>query len=292
MKKYNFKTRELREKDIKNGVLDIEAEKWLRKEAGKTGDWAPDLAPIISSEDFINNFIGYIEDIARFKNVKGRKFLRSTEYAAIGIMDINDIYQEAYLAFLESYAKFKELDEKGKFDYEDGERGAAIWTYLKKTTTLNFEIQIREKKDGVRVNQYQTFKNGGVNTNLLTSLFSQLEKVFANNEEEVSLTKWETDLVGAFLEVHMDEYLDLTRDGNRDFKKNERAILKALYGIDQPIMTYKELSEYYDISQSTIRSVKERAVKRLRSEESKEKIANFLHEYRINTKADTEKYRK
>ena len=57
-------------------------------------------------------------------------------------------------------------------------------------------------------------------------------------------------------------------------------------------MTYKELSDYHKVGQSTIRSVKERAIKRLQSEESKVKIADFLHEYRINTKADTEKYRK
>ena len=115
--------------------------------------------------------------------------------------------------------------------------------------------------------------------------------MFSNNAQEVSTTPWETELIGMFLEVHMDEYLDKTRNGNRDLKKNERAVMKALYAIDQPRNTYKELSDYYGIGQSTIRKIKERAIKRLQSEESKKEIANFLHEYRINTQADTEKYR-
>ena len=247
---------------------------------------------VISSEEFINSFRVYVEDLALFKTANGRKFMRSTEYASIGIMDLNDVYQEAYLAFLEFYTKFKEHEANGNFDYEGNEKGAAAWAYLKKSTLFRLERQLRDKKDSVRIPERQMLQTRSVNTNMVTKLFSQLERIFTNNIEEVALTKWETDLIGAFLEVHMDDYLDLTRDGNRDFKKNEREIVKALFGIDRPRKTYKELSEYYGISQSTIRKVKERAIKRLQSEESKEKIANFLHEYRINTKADTEKYKK
>ena len=101
---------------------------------------------------------------------------------------------------------------------------------------------------------YKDTKNSthGVETSLFTTLFSQLDKVFFRNQEDVALTKWETDLVGTFLEVHMDEHLDFTRAGNRDLKKNERAIIKSLYGIDQPVMTYKELSEYYIYAKHTL----------------------------------------
>ena len=265
MKRYNFRTRDLREQD--NKIVKFKEE----------------LDVLITSEEFINSFRGYIEDIARYKTVNGRKYARSTEYAAIGCMTINDLYQEAYLAFFEAY---NNLD----WSKVDGE-GAILWGFLKKSTILNFEKSIRGKKDGIRVPERVLF-SGGANTNLLTTLFSQLEKVFFRNQEDVALTKWETDLTGAFLEVHMDEYLDLTRTGKRDLFKREREIIKALYGIDRPKLSYKEVSEQYEISQSTIRSVKERAIKRLQTEESKEKIAYFLHEYRINTKADTEKYRK
>ena len=175
---------------------------------------------------------------------------------------------------------------------EANSRDAMAWTYLKKSTRLNLEAQIREKKDSIRVTHHGQFVSKSVNTNLLTTLFSQLEKVFFRNQEDTALTKWETDLLGSFLEVHMDEFLDLTREGNRDYKKNERNVIKALFAIDQPRKSYKELSEYYKIGESTIRSIKERAIKRLKSEESKRKIAEFLHEYRISTMADTENYRK
>ena len=271
MKRYSYKIKRMREADMK--VIRFKDE----------------MDAIISSEDFINNFKGYIEDIALFKTVKGRKFMRSTQYAAIGIMDQNDIIQEAYLAFIEAY---NNLDWNKIGEAHEREQGAVIWGFLKKSTVLNLERQLRNQKDGVRIPEHQLFKTKSINTNLVTTLFSQLDKVFFKNQEDVALTSWETDLTGAFLEVHMDEYLDLTRDGNRDFKKNERVIIKALFGIDQPVQTYKELSEHYGISQSTIRKVKERAIKRLKVEESKEKIADFLHEYRIKTQADTEKFKK
>ena len=270
MKKYSRKIREMREAD--NKIV-----KFFEDDV------------LITSEEFINAFRGYIEDIAVFKTDGKRKFFRSTEYAAIGIMDMNDVYQEAYLAFLEGY---RNLDWNKINELHESERGGMIWSFLKKSTILNLERQLRDKKDGVRVTEWALFNSQSVNTNLLTTLFSQIEKVFFRNQEDVALTKYETDLVGYFLEVHMDDYLDLTRSGKRDIKKNERAILKGLYGIDQPVMTYKELSDFYQISQSTIRKIKERAINRLQNEESKEIIANFLHEYRIGTQADTEKYRK
>ena len=118
--------------------------------------------------------------------------------------------------------------------------GGEIWSYLKGSTTLNLEKALRQKKDGVRVPERVLF-NGDANLNVLTTTFGRLEEIFSKNAEEVSLTRYETDLVGAFMDVHMDDYLDLTRNGNRDLKKNERAIIKALYGLDQPRMTYAEL---------------------------------------------------
>jgi len=259
MKRYSFKTRELREQD--NSIVKFKEE----------------FDVLITSEKFIEEFRGYIEDLAKFKTVKGRKYMRSTDYAAIGCLTINDVYQEAYLAFLEAYQ-----------NVDLSKEGGEVWSYLKKTTVLNFERALRQKKDGIRIPEYAQ----GVNVNLITSLFGHLERVFAHNVNEVAVTKYDTDLIGAFLEVHMDEYLDFTRGGKRDLFKKEREILKSIYGIDRPVMTYKEISDSLEVSQSTIRKVKERAIKRLQSEESKEEIAYFLHEYRISTNADIEKYRK
>jgi len=268
MKRYSFRIREIREAD--NKIIKFK----------------DDVDALISSEKFINEFRGYIEDIARTKRVNGRKFARSTEYAAIGILDINDLYQEAYLAFFEAYAKYKE--DENKFEND----GARVWSFLKKTTVLNFERQIRTVKDGIRVPERANFESNSINTNFLTKMFSQLEKVFFRNQEDVALTKWETDLVGAYLDVHFDEYLDLKKSGERNFKGIERILIKEFYGLDAPRKTSKELAQSLKISPSTVDVVRKRALDKLKSEESKEKIADFLHEYRIGTKADTEKYRK
>ena len=266
MKRYSFNIRKLRDND------------------SKTVKFQDELDVLISSEEFNKNFRGYIEDIARFKRVNGRKYLRSTDYAAIGIMDINDLYQEAYLAFFEAYNKYKESSS----NFEDG---GAIWSYLKKSTILNFEAQIRAKKDGVRITHHGQFVSKSVNTNLVTTLFSQLEKVFFRNQEDVALTKWETELTGAFLDVHVDEFLDKKPNGKRNLMGIERKIVREFYGIDGPRKTSKEIAEELQKGYGTIDVVRKRALDKLRKEESKREIANFLHEYRINTQADTEKYR-
>ena len=266
MKKYSYTIRRKREADMKIVRFKDEADS------------------IISSEEFINNFKVYVEDIALFKAVKGRKFMRSTEYAAVGIMDQNDLIQEAYLAFLEAYASVN----WDKVEKEADSKGAMVWTFIKKTMILNFERNIRQQKDGVRIPEYMQIGT----ENLVTKLFSQLEKVFFRNQEDVALTAWETDLTGAFLEVHMDEYLDLKKSGGRNFKGIEREIIKRTYGIDGVKLTLKEISEIYNVSHSTIRVIKNRALNKLKDEESKRIIADFLHEYRIKTQADTEKFRK
>lgn len=167
MKRYSFKTRELREAD--NEIVRFNEE----------------IDVLITSEEFNNAFRGYIEDIARFKKAGGRKFMRPTDYPAVGIMDMNDLYQEAYLAFFEAYKNYKESVD----NFEDG---AAIWSYLKKSTILNFEKSIRANKDGVRVPERVYFdgsKEIKNNLDLITSLFGHLERVFSNNAVEVATTK-------------------------------------------------------------------------------------------------------
>ena len=257
MKRYSHKVRDLRNGD--NKIVKFKDE----------------MDALITSEEFLEKFRSSIEEIALYKRHNGIRYRRSTDYAAVGILNINDMIQEAYLAFLEAYANVN-------WDKVDGD-GGVLWSYLKKSTVLNYERQLRGKKDGIKVPE-RAFNDA--NTNFLTKMFGSLEQAFSNNVTEVATSKWDTDLIGYFLEVHMDEVLDLTRTGKRDVKKNERNIIKALYGIDQVKLSYAEIAEYYGVSQSTIRSIKERAIKRLQSHESKQKIAHFLHEYRINTGAN------
>ena len=251
----------------------------LRTADNKIVKFKEEMDVLITSDKFINEFKGYIEDIALYKTVKGRKYRRSTDYAAIGIMTVNDLIQEAYLAFLEAY---NNVD----FSKDGGE----IWSFLKKTTILNLEKSLRGKKDGIRVPERILF-DGGVNTNVLTGIFGKLEEMFSKNAEEVSLTKWESDLTCSFLDMHFDEYLDLKKNGKRNLKGIERFVMRNFYGLDGPRMSSKEIGSQFGISESTVGVIKKRAINKLKDEESKLRIANFLHEYRIVTKADTEKYR-
>ena len=265
MKKYSFKTRERRENDNKIVKFFESAE------------------VLLTSEQFIIAFRGYVEDFARYKRAGERKFSRSTEYAAIGIMDINDLYQEAYLAFLEAYARYKETSD-------EFEGGGAAWSFIKKTAILNFERGIRGVKDGIRTPDRAYFESR--NTNILTNIFGNLEEVFRDNVEEVALTKWETDLVGAFMDVKMDDVLDLKANGSRNLKGIERDVLKLSFGLDTPRIPLKQIASIYRVSESTVRVIKNRALNKLKDEKSKEEIADFLFEYRINTQADAEKFRK
>ena len=235
MKKYSRTIRRLREKD------------------NKIVKFKDDMDALVSSEEFITQFRGYVEDIARFRKVNGRKFLRSTEYASIGILDMNDVYQEAYLAFLEAYNNLN----WGKIsEVHENERGAVIWSFLKKSTALNLNKSLRQKKDGVRVPERIMFETDNANLELVTSLFGHLERVFSNNAQEVAMTPWEQELTGLFLESHMDDVLDLKKNGTRNLKGIERHTIKAFFGIDQPRQTLRELGKYYGINESTVRVLK------------------------------------
>ena len=269
MKKYSSKIKSMRNADL------------------KLVRFKDDVDALISSEEFITVFKDYIENIALYRRSEGRAFRRSTEYAAIGIMDQNDMIQEAYLAFLEAY---NNLDWSKVNNVHENERGALIWGFLKKSTTLNYEKSLRKKKDGVRTPERELFSDT-VNTNMLTKIFDQLEIVFSRNVDEVAITKYETDLVGAFLDVHLDEFLDLTFKGERNKKGIERFVVKSFYGLDCVRMSAKEISEVLKISPSTVGVVRKRAVDSLKNELSKKIISDFLHEYRISTQADIEKYR-
>ena len=159
---------------------------------------------------------------------------------------------------------------------------------LKGSTIQKFEQRIRESKDGVKVPDREMFarkdspnKTTGVNTNFLTKNFSQLDKVFFTNQEESALTSAELDLLGLFLEVQMDKYLDLKENGDVNSKGIERQVIKRLFGIDTPEEDYKELARYYNKSNSALRKVKERALNKLRTDEVKLEIAEFAYGYRM-----------
>ena len=267
MKQYSHKTRKLNELSMKNGskIYDVDA--------------------LMSSKEFAEVWEPYVSNIGLTKESNGKRHYRSQEYASIGIMDRNDLIQEAYTCFLEAYAN---VDWKAIEKSSNPE--AALWSYLKKRTVFRVQSSIWGNKDGMRLTDYAIKKakkeENTDNMKVITSLFSQLDKVFFRNQEDTAVTKWETDLLGYFLESKMDDYLDIKADGSRNYMGIEREVISRFYGIDTPTETLKEIGESYEKDASTMRKVKQRALDKLKNDDLKRDLTEFCNEYHIHTQAD------
>ena len=240
---------------------------------------------IMDSVEFAKTWEPYIRDIALTKEANGKKYYRSQEYASIGVLDRNDLIQEAYACFFHVYSNvdWKRIEKSNNPEAE-------LWSYLKKGTINKLQQELYKVKDGIRVTEYAIRKakeeDNITNMNVITSLFNRLDILFFKNQEDTALTKYQTDLLGYFLESHMDDYLDLNFKGNRNYKGIERELVMQFYGIDCERRSRKDLSEQYKISPSTIGVVVKRAITKLKSDESKEIIRDFCKEYSIETQAD------
>ena len=239
------------------------------------------METLISSSDFCETWEKHIRDIADFKTKRnGVKTFRNTTYSAIGCLDKNDLLQETRLAFLKAYKnvnwdKLKELPED--------EQQPTLWGFLKGSTMQNLDRQIREVKDGIKVPEWDTFsasksvkENGGVNTNHLTQLFNKMDVIFAEEKYNGDIPNYQNELLGYFI----DDVIEGEFPGVKNVIKKD--VLRGLFGLEDELMTYKDLGEYYQKSQSTVRKVKERALDVLRQEHVKRNIAQFLWEYKIS----------
>lgn len=247
---------------------------------------------IMDSKTFASEWEPYIRDIGLTKEAKGKKYYRSQEYASIGVMDRNDLIQEAYTCFFEAWEK---VDWDKVNSLPEAERQPFLWGWVKKTVVRRVHDSLLALKDGIRVPHrelyYESYKDRkatreNANIHNITSLFNQLDVLFIRNQEDTALTKHQTDLLGYFLESHMDDFLDLNFKGERNPKGIERMAIMSFYGIDSIRMTVKEIAETFKVSESTIKNVIKRAQKKLRCEESKELISEFCKEYFIETQAD------
>ena len=240
---------------------------------------------IMNSKTFVDVWEPYIRDIALTKESHGSKHYRSQEYSSIGVLDRNDLIQEAYACFFHVYSN---VDWKRLEKSENAE--AELWSYLKKGTINKLQQELYKVKDGMRITEYGIRKakeeNNISNMTVITSLFSQLDKVFFRNQEDTATTKWETDLLGYFLESKMDDYLDIKSDGTRNYKGIEREVIARFYGIDTVSETLKEMGESYEKDASTMRKVKQRALTKLKNDDLKRDISEFCKEYSIDTQAD------
>ena len=234
---------------------------------------------ILSSKEFCEVWEKHVRDIADFKTKRnGIKTFRNTTYSAVGCLDKNDLLQESRLAFMKAYNnvkwdKLKELPED--------EQQPTLWGFLKGSTILNLEAQIREVKDGVRIPEWEyksdsknVKENGGVISNHLTQLFNKMDVIFAEHTYSGDIPNYQNELLGYFLDDVIETEIP---------KFIGRDVIKGLFGLeDDGVKSYQELSDYYLKGQSTIRTVKQRALDKLKEPHVKKAIAQFLWEYKIN----------
>lgn len=298
MKAYSRKIRQLQEQEAKLVeqekvmFLDDDACKLIRKSQGQRGEWDAFAKPLISSEEFLNKYKTFIDEIAAFKidlnkkvdvvqkdgSVKKtyKKNSRSMEYASVGVMDRHDVQQEAYLAFLESYNNVKWDRIKAASNPD-----AMLWAYLKQSTVKNLNIAIRQQKDGIRLPEWY-IKEHNVYEGI-TSLFATLDKRLGSVEDQANISPVEAELVRNFMNDVMGKYLDVKANGDRNDKGIERELIKHYFKIYDWSMTTKELADFYDVNINTLEKNRSRALKKLKSEDCMREIKDFLNAYKIKT---------
>lgn len=270
MKYYSHRTGKNYSKDIeyasRKGLIDSEDVVMLSREFAT---WAPALI-----------------DIARKKNL---------EYASVGVLDRNDLIQLTSQCFIDVWAKLYEpLDSHHKKTVNwdvinnNSDPRAALWGHIKKTVEIRIGDRIREFKDGVKVPHYELWyesqkKNGagGAMFDAMTGLFPQLKLEMEMAFKVDSETSWNNHRLTERLQQHFRKYI---RNDKQIF------ILEKSMGIDGSKLSTREIAEQLDTSESSVKVTKNRALKKLKSEESKRELAFVLNGDMIETGANILEY--
>ena len=141
-----------------------------------------------TKDEWIKKWSEHIEFLATKKE---NNSFRATAYDSIGILDRNDLMQEAYLAFLTAWnnVKWNEVNDAVNPD-------AFLWGFLKKSANLNLAKQIRKSKDGVRTPE-RVMENGAMR--VYTSLFHQLDRMWLQTADDIGMPNYEAEILGFFL---------------------------------------------------------------------------------------------
>lgn len=261
MKYYSHRTGKNYSKDIeyalRKGLVDTDDVVMLSREFAQ---WAPSLI-----------------DIARKKNM---------EYASVGVLSRNDLIQIVSECFLIAWRRVN-WTRINNIPVE--ERRAAIWGFLKKNIELDFNRKIRYVKDGIKVpvrEQFEYSDTKDTTTALfdaITGLFPQLKLEMETAHVQEEDTSWNNHKLIEVLQSHFRKHV-----------KNDKQIfiLERSLGIDGPRLSTKAIAERLNTSESSVKVTKNRALKKLKNEESKRDLAFSLDGYLVETGADILKYLK
>ena len=194
----------------------------------------------------------FLENNTKLANMFGR------DYAAIGVLDYNDLVQECHLAFLVAWERvnWARIETAKNPD-------AALWSFLKKSIINDVRHAINGKKDGIRIPTHKLWETKGKNLDdhlsiLFPNFFSQ-DEWFALIDESDSI--WDIEQLAIGLEEAMDAVLS----------PQEKRLLNLVYGIDCEKLSMKKLASMYQTSENNISKRKNRALKKLQ-ENAKTKL--------------------
>ena len=208
----------------------------------------------------------------------------SKEYAAIGVLDLNDLTQEGYLALLISWRNIKWKiinDIKNKV-----EKQKAISKYLKKSIKGIISDRIKTNADGVKKpikgiwdNKEQKKVSDGFS--FVTKLFPHWFDTSVINMVESEVYEYNYDILSEYIDTwakkHLPKY-DL--------------MFKMFFGIDDIYSKPKKISEiarYFSMPMENVKKQKQRLIARIQSNMlAMKELAYFVAIHGI--KSDSEVY--
>ena len=209
------------------------------------------------------NFLKEIESIEEitekskfFKEVPTYLRKQSYEYNRCGVLNKQDLLQEAYIAFDIAWNKIKWGDIN---TIEDPEyRLNTIRKYLRQSILLEVKEAGRASANGIS----GTYSRGTAYKVDNTALWGKFVKLFptffgtkfAEKPMPYDITPWQSEQ----LAIGLEELMDLALS----FK--EKDILYRFYGIDQAKQSMSSIAGDYKISNNAVTQIKKRAIKKLR----------------------------
>lgn len=199
----------------------------------------------------------------------------SKEYSSIGVMNINDLMQESFLALIKSWNNIN-WDYINKIE-DPIDRKKAVTNYLKKSIIGIVKDEVKKNLDGTKKpikgiwdNKTKTRRNDAMG--FLTILFPHWfdTNVLTLIEDEVYDYEYEklAEFFNEWLEKHLPKYKEM---------------MLMLYGIDDVYSKPKSISEIaikFRMTTEAVKKQKQRLLKRLKSNEQ---ALNELAYYVVTT---------
>ena len=196
------------------------------------------------------------------------------EYASAGTLDLNDLIAIGNYHLINALNNVYMMNKPSLADIPEAEHAPVIWTYVKKSILFEVKREINLSKDGVRTwregdpGRQISIKGKTAEEDFVTELFPDFfDEQFMLYHDNTD-TMWNIIQLGIGLDEAMDKSLSF----------DESKLIKLFYGIDQDKKSYKELSKMFRKSTKALEITKRRAIKKLKSEETR-KIIQLYYDF-------------